>query len=334
VIGRLLATLPNIKSYWLHTDAWFFSSALAVKMAAEGVIYTSSCSKARGRAMWSVLDKQLKRQRLNGGERMFAAGEGVVPGTNVKFNAIAADNGRKNGESRFLHYYSTGYDGNVCELANKFMVDDEYRRVKKEQPISAMKQAYDVYFAEDEADQAAAATEGKFRRMHWRVATIMGVLNVLVAQNARLLFCHVHPLENAMTVTTFVQRVAFALADKPVWATTEHALINVNTRSTCACCQWIVNKKKKLHHKPKKTKLRCMRCNVYICGQSFKNRKIFFEIEAEKNDCFCTKRNGIPYISFGISSMELAFSLCYRWHQYIIRTDFLSSFQKCDFQTF
>ena len=81
----------------------------------------------------------------------------------------------------------------------------------------------------------AAATQPKIRSMNWQRVTIMGLLNMFLAQNARILYRWA--TGNDITPKDFVTKVAFSMAGYDPRAEHELGLKSTSSRADCTICK-------------------------------------------------------------------------------------------------
>ena len=119
-----------------------------------------------------------------------------------------------------------------------------------------MKDVYDKNFsAEDRADQAGAATGGEMKAMRWERVIIRGLMNLFIAQNARLLYEQANPQYGHMKPVDFVVQVAFRLANYDPGG--RHELVQEpGYGNNCAVCKWWRTRREK-GHKVRRARARC-----------------------------------------------------------------------------
>ena len=200
------------------------------------------------------------------------------------FWAIAVENGRKTKKDKFLHYISTHIDGSRVITSEKEDVLRDRKKQRTTRVVPLLKDVYDKNFsAEDRADQAGAATQGKMKCMRWERVVIGGLINLFIAENARLLYEEANPENGHMKPADFVVQVAYDLAGYDPGA--KHQLVQEHGYgNNCAVCRWWRTKRER-RHKIRRARTRCERCNVRVCDNCFTSqggyRHAIYVVEAK-----------------------------------------------------
>jgi len=263
-VNQLLRLLPSTKKYHLFVDSWFLSEALVTSITSKGYEITGACSSLRFRLLWKDLDQQLDEQRkINPTVKFTSAQTKLITGQPIW--AVSVVNGKKKGEEKNtfknLHYISSHIDSKICVKAEKNELDDDGKRKKKLRQVPLIKQLYDQHFTyEDACDQAGAEVVSAIRNMAWERATIVGILSMLLANNALLLYWYATD-DLTFTKAQFVTEIAYAMADYN--HIRKHQLVPRSRGGYAVCAWWKVHKR---DLKQQHTTQGCERCNVRVCA--------------------------------------------------------------------